>query len=338
MNKVICELEPNYTLKNEQKEQLEKYFFSLTADPYKQYEAFNYQVSKLLEKLKKSEMFNDLFDTFVKYKEGSSIEHPFLFIKNMPYDTNVPIFDNDRPVYSKYELKQTFISEACLALISHLTSTHAIGYINVNKGDVFQDIYPSKQLQNTQSQKAYRSINFHKDLANHFVRPDYVNMLSIRSSLDNSICTTFVKNIDVYNELNEEEISILRKPIFYTPFDDLTVLDGNYDVGEADKHPILSGDYDIRFFENRTVGLDTHSEAIVQKLINIMHKVKNRVQMLPGDFIAVANNYSVHGKEIIELNNPDAAWERWMMKTVNVDDISSHSKHLVNGTNYLIQG
>lgn len=337
-NNTICEMEEDYILTNEQKFILENLFSEITADPYKQYEAFSIQVNGIKNKILELNNFEEFVSVFKKFSNGSFIEKPFLFIKNMPYDENVPVFDNEKPVLSKYELKKTFISEACLALISHLSSSTAIGYVNVNNGDVFQDIYPSKKLQNTQSQKAYQSINFHKDLANHFVRPDYVHMLSIRSPIENSVCTTFVRNLDVYNQFSEEEITLLRSPNFYTPFDDLTVLDGKYDVGEADTHPIFSGDYDIRFFENRTVAVSPVHQGLIDKVIAVMHSMKKRVQMLPGDFIAVANNYSVHGKEIIELNDPEAAWTRWMMKTVNVDDISNHRHHLVVGTNYLIKG
>jgi len=326
---------PNYELEFDEKLSILEAFSSLTADPYRQYEAFRYQVGELVKQVKISQ---SLIDVFTEYANGNLSENPFIFVRNMPIDEDVPLFDNNRPVHSKYELKKTFIAEACLSLIAHLCEQAPIGYRNVNGGDVFQDIYPAKHMSQTQSQKALGPIYFHKDLANHYVRPDYVNMLSIRSSPKNAICTTFVRNVDVIAELTPSEIDEFRKVQFYTPFDDLTVTSRTHDVGEADRHPIISGENDIRYFENRTVGIDERTNDLVAKLNVILHRVKKRVQMRPGDFIGVANNHSVHGKEIGNLGAPDEVWGRWSMKTVNVDSIDSHIKHLVSGSNYLIGG
>src|SRR5690606_9648427 len=117
-----------------------------------------------------------------------------------------------------------------------------------------------------------------------------------------------------------------------------TTISGDYDVGEAEMHPLISGDYDLRFFENRTVGVNPRAQELVDKVREALHAVKKRVQMLPGDFIGVRNNYSVHGKEIGQLAKPEEAWSRWILKTVNVNSIAPHRKHLVPGTDYLIAG
>lgn len=331
----FCEITPDYELSTEENKTLCDAFDIINADPYRHYDAFKYQTRKLIEDGK---IPKKLIEVFKSYANSDPAERPFIFIRNMPIDQDVKPFDNNRPVHSKYEIKNTFLAEASLSLIAHLTEQTPIGYLNVNGGDVFQDIYPAKSMSETQSQKAIGPIYFHKDLANHYVRPDYVNMLSMRSTEENEIFTTFVRNIDVLSELSDDEIAEYRKIQFYTPFDDLTVLSGKHKVGEADNHPIISGDNDIRFFENRTIGIDEHSNQLVKKINNIMHKVKKRVQMMPGDFIGCANNYSVHGKEVGAINAPDEAWQRWTMKTVNVDSIDPHTRHIVPGSNHLIVG
>lgn len=331
----ICELQPDIVLGHTENEQLIEAFKSIVADPYRHYEAFKHQTGDLIAKGLVPEC---LTDALTSHADASPRDKPFIFIRNMPIDKDVPKFDNGRPVHSKYELKKTFYAEASLSLVGHLLHQTPIGYLNVNGGDVFQDIYPDKALSETQSQKAVGPIFFHKDLANHYVRPDYVNMLALRASLENEIFTTFVKNSDVISELSESELSEYRMCQFYTPFDDLTIKSGRYAVGEADRHPIISGDNDIRFFENRTEGTDARTAELVQRMKEIMHKVKKKVQMCPGDFIGVANNHSVHGKEIGSLRAPDEAWSRWTMKTVNVDSTIRHRRHLVVGTNYLVAG
>jgi L-asparagine oxygenase len=331
----ICELKPDHELDAAEKQALHEALSSPTANPYRHYGAFRYQVNRLIEERRIPQV---LIDLFRRYAAADHEENPFVFVRNLPIDGDVPPFDNERPVHSKYELKKTFVAEACLAMIADLTQQTPVGYLNVNDGDVFQDIYPAAHMRNTQSQKALGPIYFHKDLANHYVRPDHVNMLSMRCSRENEIVTTFVRNVDVIRELTPDEIDELRKVQFYTPFDDLTVQGKRHDVGRADNHPILSGHCDLRFFENRTVGTDERSNALVARVVAALHKVKKRVQMLPGDFIGVENNTSLHGKEVGEMRAPEEAWRRWTIKTVNVRSVEPHRPHLVPGSDYLIAG
>lgn len=330
-----CEIEPDYVLDPDEHHSMTEALKTPTANPYRHYGAFRYQVKQLLST---RQIPPRLIEALVRYLTADHRERPFIFIRNLPIDRDVPPFDNGRAVHSKYELKKTFVGEACLALIAEVLQQTPLGYLNVNDGDVFQDIYPMTHMKDTQSQKAIGPIYFHKDLANHFVRPDYVNMLAMRSTPENQIYTTFVKNLDVLRELTADERAELRKCQFYTPFDDLTVHEGRHKVGRADDHPILSDECDLRYFENRTVGTDERSNALAAKVAKVLHAVKKSVQMLPGDFIGVENNCSLHGKEVGDLGAPGEAWQRWTMKTVNVTSIEPHRKHLVPGSGYLIAG
>jgi L-asparagine oxygenase len=114
-----------------------------------------------------------------------------------------------------------------------------------------------QKIADTQSQKALNTIYFYKDLANHFVRLDWVNILGLRASPFNEILTSFVRNKDLLEALSTETKDILSQEIFYTPFDNLTTSSQHKKLGKAPKHRILGGatHYDFRFFENRTVGL-----------------------------------------------------------------------------------
>ncbi|MCU4677551.1 hypothetical protein N7931_18185 [Catenovulum sp. 2E275] len=332
---IKSEMQPDYVLSELEKEVLKNAMLSILADPYRQYKSFCYQVEELIRKGKIPAGFLKALN---ELSLREKVSYPFVFIKNLPIDENVPKFDNENPIQSKYQLKKTFIAEGCLYLIGKVLNQIPIGYLNVNGGDVFQDIYPQRSLKDTQSQKALGPIFFHKDLANHFVRPDFVNMLSMRSHGENEIYTTFVKNIDVINSFSEFEIERLRQAKFHTPFDDLTTKAGSYDVGEASLHPIISDDYDIRYFENRTKGIDEEAQQLVELVKSRLHELKSCVQMVAGDFIGVANNYSVHGKEVGALQFPELAWERWTMKTVNVSSIEPYRDKMVAGSDYLIQG
>jgi hypothetical protein len=58
-----------------------------------------------------------------------------------------------------------------------------------------------QKITDTQSQKALNTIYFHKDLANHFVRLDWVNILRLRASTFNEILTSFMRNKDLLEAL-----------------------------------------------------------------------------------------------------------------------------------------
>lgn len=263
-----------------------------------------------------------------------------MFLKNCPYDKEVPIFDHESPVQSKRELKKTFVGEAFLQFYAFILEAPAIGYINVNDGDVFQDIYPMKSLANTQSQKALVALGFHKDLANHFVRPDFVNMLSMRSYTGNQIYTTFVKNTDLIKNMTPEEIEIMKREEYYTPFDDLSTYGSRVELGKARNHAILLNEeeLDLAYFENRTEGLTAEAQKIVDKIKQLIHELKAPHLMLPGEFISVSNNHSLHGKDVGEIIDPEQQKVRWTMKTVNVWDLGKHAHHFMDGTDCIVNG
>ena len=324
-----------FELTDEERDTIREALGTVNVNPYRFYEAFLHQVA-LIER---SGVVPKRFVDFVAGLDGRDRERqPVIWIANSPIDEDVPPFDFDEPVKSKYEIKKTFISEGFLALFGIMRGTPGIGYINVNDGDVFQDIYPKRELQNSQSQKALKEIYFHKDLANHFVRPDHVYMLGMRSDPVNEVYTTFVRNVDVLNAFTEDEQQRLRAYEYYTPFDDLTVYGGNRELGDADKHPILSGVNDIRYFENRTIGLTPAAKHVVEKLNQTLHQVKQPVFMRPGDFVCVYNNYAIHAKEVVRVGDEEALRQRWIIKTVNVDDLAPHAGHIIAGTTHLVNG
>ncbi|MEU8995617.1 hypothetical protein AB0C95_12555 [Streptomyces caniferus] len=331
-------ISPEFVFTDAEREALESLLDSITANPYRLYDAHRFQVGQLIASGAVPERFRAYVDSLATRDRTAE---PVVVLKNVPYDHDVPVFDFDQPVRSKYELKKTFIAEGFLALFALLANTPAIGYVNVNDGDVFQDIYPQRRLQESQSQKALKQIHFHKDLANHFVRPDQVYMVGMRSTPVNEVYTSFVRNIDVIASFTEEELTLLRSPEFYTPFDDLSTMGGGrVQLGEADMHPIIGGrgPEDLRFFENRTVGVTDAAKAIVPKVAATLHALKQRVFIEPGDFVITYNNHTIHAKEVVNVGDPEALQSRWIIKTVNVDDMTPHQEHLVPGTDHLING
>ncbi len=129
----------------------------------------------------------------------------------------------------------------------------------------------------------------------------------------------------------------MRRPLFHTPFDDLSTV-GTRELGEADKHPVLGPIGDLRYFETRTRGLTPAADAALRELDVILHTLKQRVFIEPGDFVVTYNNYTIHAKEVVHVADEELLKARWIIKTVNVDSMAPNLRHLVPGTDHLIDG
>ncbi len=329
------ELPVNFRFTNQEKEEIISQFLLLSVNPYKQYPAFKQQVRSIISQSPKLQRFIEFMD---EQRSVSSYNSPFVFIENCPIDHDLPEFDNDDPVKEKYIKKKTFVAESFLQTYAELSAQHPIAYLNVNDGDVFQDIFPKNSLKCTQSQKALGPIYFHKDFPNHFVRPDFVNILSLRSHVANKIYTTFSSNKDILENLSLVTKEKLRDCEFYTPYDDIIINSARVTLGTAANHPVLSGINHLRFFENRTIGLNSVAQAALDELLTVIHKYKKCTLMRPGDFVSISNNLSLHGKEVIEISSEAESCKRWSLKTVNVHSCAPHMKHFIEGTDYLVNG
>lgn len=327
---------PDVQLSDNERDTLFDALLSVDASPYRQYVGFCHQIARLAGS---ANVIPSVLRDYADLRRAASpADHPVGYLANAPFDRDVPIFDYDEPVLSKYAVKKTFVAEAFLVLWAELVGTPGIGYLNVNDGDVFQDIYPKRSLAHTQSQKALREICFHKDLANHFVRPDYVYMLGMRSNPANVVLTTFANNQDIIGTLSDKQVAVARQTRFMTPWDDLTVLTGAVEVGEVNSHPLVSGDVNLRLFEGRTVGLDDEAQAVVDAVVMTIHMIKRGINVSPGDFVITCNNHCVHAKELVNVTDEDALRTRWILKTVNVDALGPHSGSMVEGVPYLVRG
>lgn len=329
-------LQVDYKFNEFENEILTDKFLSVKSNPYQSYSSFRDEIQAMLTD---SEIV-PIVEKLVGFNNRNWKKEPFLFLQNCPYDKDVPIFDHESPVKSKREVKTTFVGEAFLQFYALVMGAPAIGYINVNDGDVFQDIYPMKSLADTQSQKALVALGFHKDLANHFVRPDFVNMLSMRSYIGNQIYTTFVKNTDIISNMIPEEIELMKREEFYTPFDDLSTYGNKVELGRAKNHAILlnEDELDLAYFENRTEGLTDEAQKVVDKIKRLLHELKAPHLMLPGEFISVSNNHCLHGKDVGEITDIEQQKSRWIMKTVNVWELGKHSEHFIDGTDCIVNG
>jgi len=290
-------------------------------NPYRDYESFCREIRKIVH----SAVIPARLREYVAQRRKQPAEdNPTGLIRNAPIDPVLPVFDYDQPVRAKHALKKTFVAESFLTLYAELAGTPAISYENANDGDVFHDIHPKRELAESQSQKALGPLSFHKDLANHFVRPDYLYMLGLRSGGANNVYTNFASNKDVIARLDAASLAVARQARFRTPL-------------EPPDHPLVSDDWDLRISENRTVGLDRVAERVLGDVVRIIHERKREHDVQPGDFVIVCNNRCVHNKQLGEVVDLDQLKTRWLMKTMNVDSRAPHSRHFVSGVPYMVR-
>lgn len=327
-------VEVDFAFTEEERDEIRVLFESLWPSPYRHYGAH-------LAAVRTCVATEGVFKRFAEYcGELQGIDRdrrPVVRIGGAPIDAELPELGNEDPVGQKYKLKKTWVAECMLTALAELCGTPSIGYRNVNDGDVHQDIYPKADMFDTQSQKARGPIGFHKDLANHYVRPDAVHMIGLRNDPRNDVCTSFVRNIDMIEGCDPDLRELLREQRFYTPFDDLSVV-GDKALGEASRHPVLDRKWNIRFFEGRTVGVDAEAHAAVAEVAGRLHELKVPVFLPAGDMLITYNNHCIHAKDVGDLRAPEELSRRWIMKTVNVDSTVPHLAHVVPGTEYLIDG
>lgn len=327
-------LTADYRISDDDRDFLKQEFLKVDACPYREYEKFRASIKEIVAKPAAENMVGLLGEVARRDQRL----RPFVFVENSPIDDVLPDLDFKAVAQSKRERKKTYVSEGFLTFYDLVSDAPAVAYLNVNEADIYHDIHPQEDLKGSQSQKSLLTLGFHTDLVNHFVRPDFVNIVSLRSCDDNEIFTTFASNHELLKTLDDDEVELLRQKQFYTPFDDLTTYGAKVDVGRAQDHAVLNGENHIIFFEKRTVGHTPEAQALVEKINIKLHDVKKMKLMRPGDFVSIANNHTLHAKEVREIRKPSEQYRRWSMKTINVESMAPHERHLVAGSNYIING
>jgi L-asparagine oxygenase len=327
MVETLCELPVDYILSDIERDRLGVELARVTLSPYKFYEPFRRQVRALIQDQR---IPDGLVNLCREVAHRDRDERPTVVIRNAPIDIDLPILDYDAPLESKYQRKKTFVAEAFLEMFAGLIGSPAFGRVEIHNGDLFHDIHPMRSRAQTQSLKGLLGQPFHKDMANQAVVPDEVLMLGLRSDPANEVYTSFVRNVDVLDLLDAAERQLLRQPVFQTAADDAD--------DEPPRHAVLSGRAMFRFIEGRTRSVQPDADELALKVRKLTHHCRKRVLLAPGDFVCVYNNHALHAREVVNVRDEETYQQRWIMKTINLDDIESYRTSFVPGTDYLLAG
>jgi hypothetical protein len=316
-------MRPDFVFREDERDRLNEAFLNAFVSPYEDYPAFMDWVREIAQVSDAAARYGEFC---ADLKERDLAENPLYLVRNCPIDRDLPVFDPEDPVNSKYERKTTFATESYLALHAVLTDTEIVAHSSVNGGDFFHDIYPKESMYGTQSQKTLKTLRFHRDFTNHFVRPNFVNTIVLRDTPKNEVYSTYVVNRDVIADLHDDVLEVLRAERFHTPYDDISSDAG---LGEAPNHPVVTGDSDLRVFEGRTVGLDDEAQAALDECLAMMHAHKIVYIPRPGEMIAFSNDHLIHGREVHEIHDLESMRQRWLMKTHSVYSLKPLEHHFL---------
>ena len=326
----------DFIFSDENKALLTSILLTVKANPFSEYPAFLAAIQKIAQSDVLPQSVLDIIET---NKTRSFTNQPYVYLKNCPVDEDLPILDWENPRASKLQLKKTFVAEGFLILYSVLMETPTLAYRFGGNGDYIRDVHASKAFQKSHTSQTLTSFGFHKELPIRDTSPDFLRIMGLRNDPTNEILTTFVKNIDIINHLDDETLDILRTKEFHTPF---TVLSVNADrqkaLGNApNRHAILEN-VEISYHEGRTEGTTPRAKAAILKLNAALKGLKKGIFLGRGDFVDFANKYCLHAKDVNQVADPEAVKQRWLIKTFNALDITSFEPYFVEGTYGLVNG
>jgi hypothetical protein len=224
-----------------------------------------------------------------------------------------------------------------MSVFAELLGTPVVTYRTANNGDMFHDVHPLRNLQYSKSQKSLHTLHFHTDLPDNRVRPDWVNLLSMRNSPKNQVYNAFLRVRDVLGCLGDDLRATLEKPLFHSPRtivkNDISV----YGLGEAgylDHQPIIARDRGhewLRYNESYTESDSEEGRAALSALSLKLQQIRHSIFLWEGDFVAMNNHQSLHARHVVQLDDLEAHQHRWLLKTWNVDDLELHRRHFVPG-------
>jgi L-asparagine oxygenase len=239
-------------------------------------------------------------------------------LRNCPIDEHVPPLDQEDPLSDKYTKKTTFIGEAFLQLFGHLVGTPLLAYGSRFNGDFFTDVIAINRYRGKQTGYSGGELAFHNDRTAHPVRADYITLLGMRCPEGDITYTGFLSGRALLSQLSDKHQHILRQPYFYTPFD-VVSRDNNGNLTVSENHPIFYGESSIRYVDTHTtVAPDAPPEAkdaLIALKDSLVRTERVRHRIRTGDLFTFANSDGLHCREHIEINDPDRAWTRWLLKT-----------------------
>lgn len=186
------------------------------------------------------------------------------------------------------------------------------GYKQEQSGRKIQNLFPIKKHQTEQiSSSSKVTLEMHTEAAFHPYRPDYLSLFCVRG--DSTAGTTFSTLSDILNELDEGTKDELRRPNF------MTRPDASYMAGISGNPMIRTtilnnNDCMLIFDRDLMMGMCTESTNALNRLIDVVEKVKRVVHLEQGQILTLDNEKVVHGRT--PFNPRYDGTDRWLKRAL----------------------
>lgn len=306
----------SYAFPDAERDELRALLSTVRANPYRAPVAFSREIAGIAGR---GEVPAALVEVTRRIRadrhSGGAFAHA---LRNCPLDERIPLLDQDDPLTDKYARKTTFVAEGFLQLFGHLTGTPLLSYGTRFNGDFFIDVIAINRYRGKQTGYSDGELAFHNDRTAHPVRADHITLLGMRCPDGDLTYTGFVSGPSLLAALDERDRHTLRQPYFHTPFDVLS-RDANTALTVSDDHPILYDEHSVRYVDTHTMvtpGAPARAKdaliALKDALVRV-EKVRHRIRT--GDLFTFANQEGLHNREHIEIDDPERARSRWLLKT-----------------------
>ena len=160
-------------------------------NPYDDLENFVMEATLLAHELP-----NEIRQKIIEFKRRGNVES-ILLIKGLPTDEKLPKLpiSESNLLPSRRIVKPTFVSEFWLVVFGTLLG-EPVGYAQEKQGEIFQNLFPVKGKEYTQSSESSQStLDFHTETAFHEFLPDFLLLFCLRQDHNKIAETTFISTI-----------------------------------------------------------------------------------------------------------------------------------------------
>lgn len=204
------------------------------------------------------------------------------------------------PPGNNYKIGETTVLAKIQSILIH-TISEMIAYEAEGYGRLFQDVIPIKSMANKQTSVSSNiELEIHTEQAFSKLKPDILSLSCIRGDLN---ALTYILPVKfILDNLSQDEIALLRKPLWLTGVDLSFKINGNefIDGDIRGPMPILCGDDEMDpilvFDQDLMKGITEESHNMIKKIVDIYYKYRLHHNMKTGDIIVVDNRRAVHGR------------------------------------------
>jgi len=170
-----------------------------------------------------------------------------------------------------------------------------VSYKEECNGSMFQDIVPIKSLSSLQTSTSSETpLEIHTEQAFSDERPTFLSLACLRG--DPNAVTYILTLEEILKHLTDEEVSLLKKPMWMCGVDLSFVLGGEEDSLRGPMSVLSEDASEIVFDQDLMVGLEPDAKHMIRRIIEIWDEHKTGVTLESGDVLVIDNRIALHGR------------------------------------------